>query len=90
MADQPTQDPAAAAEGDAKPKTAKQLEKEAKKAAKLAKFAEKQAKAAEKKSDGPKQEKKPKKVEEVGVFFIYSLLVIIGFGFLPNDLMPLN
>nr|XP_027210399.1 valine--tRNA ligase-like isoform X1 [Penaeus vannamei] len=64
MADQPTQDPAAAAEGDAKPKTAKQLEKEAKKAAKLAKFAEKQAKAAEKKSDGPKQEKKPKKVEE--------------------------
>ncbi|XP_027210399.2 valine--tRNA ligase isoform X1 [Penaeus vannamei] len=64
MADQPTQDPAAAAEGDAKPKTAKQLEKEAKKAAKLAKFAEKQAKAAEMKSDGPKQEKKPKKVEE--------------------------
>ncbi|XP_037793805.1 valine--tRNA ligase-like isoform X2 [Penaeus monodon] len=64
MADQPTQDPAAAAEGEGKPKTAKQLEKEAKKAAKLAKFAEKQAKAAEKKSDGPKQEKKPKKVEE--------------------------
>ncbi|XP_047482387.1 valine--tRNA ligase-like isoform X2 [Penaeus chinensis] len=64
MADQPAQDPAAAAEGDGKPKTAKQLEKEAKKAAKLAKFAEKQAKAAEKKSDGPKQEKKPKKVEE--------------------------
>ncbi|XP_042860991.1 valine--tRNA ligase-like isoform X2 [Penaeus japonicus] len=63
MADQPTQAPAAAAEGDGKPKTAKQLEKEAKKAAKLAKFAEKQAKAAEK-SDGPKQEKKPKKVEE--------------------------
>lgn len=69
MADQPTQAPAAAAEGDGKPKTAKQLEKEAKKAAKLAKFAEKQAKAAEK-SDGPKQEKKPKKVEEVGGFWV--------------------
>nr|XP_053651367.1 valine--tRNA ligase-like isoform X2 [Cherax quadricarinatus] len=63
MADQPAQNPPAAAGEAEKPKTAKQLEREAKKAAKLAKFQEKQAKVAEK-SEGQQKEKKPKKVEE--------------------------
>jgi len=61
------------AEGEEKPKTAKQLEKEAKKAAKMAKFAEKKTKqaAAPKKEVDAKE--KPKKVVEEKKVVTYDI-----------------